>query len=70
MALGSEEERKAAFAALPEDQQRQIAYDYVHRVNKLGKQSFYAFYAAHWLTPATKEVIYEESRKIFSGEVE
>ena len=69
MKLGTEEERKAAFAALPEEQQRQIAYDYVHRVNKLGKQSFYAFYAAHWLTPATKEVIYEESRKIFSGEI-
>ena len=32
------------------------------------RQSFYAFYAAHWLTQAFKEVIYEESRKISAGE--
>ena len=68
MALGSEAAMKEAFAALPEEQQRQIAYDYIHRVYRKDRQSFYAFYAAHWLTQAFKEVIYEESRKISAGE--
>ena len=68
--LRSEQEKGEAFAKLPEEEQRRIAREYVHRVNKIGKPSSYAFYAAHWQTPAFKEEVYVESRKIFSGEIE
>ena len=68
--LRSEEERGEAFAKLPEEEQRRIAREYVHRVNKIGKPSSYSFYASHWLTPAVREELYVESRKIFSGEIE
>ena len=39
-------------------------------MNRIGKPSAYSFYAAHWLTPAVREVIYEETRKIYSGEIQ
>ena len=68
--LRSEQERGEAFAKLPEEEQRRIAREYVHRVNKIGKPSSYSFYASHWLTPAVREELYVESRKIFSGEIE
>jgi len=70
MALPSDAERGAAFAQLPEEQQRQIARDYIHRTNKIGKSSTYNFYASHFLTEAVKEELYRESRMIFSGEIE
>ena len=68
--LPTEEARRDAFAALPEEEQRRIAREYAHRVNRIGKPSAYSFYAAHWLTPAVREVIYEETRKIYSGEIQ
>jgi hypothetical protein len=67
--LPTEEARRDAFAALPEAEQRRIAREYAHRVNKLGKPSSYNFYASHWLTPAVREELYVESRKIYSGEL-
>ncbi|MDR0862705.1 MAG: methyltransferase [Oscillospiraceae bacterium] len=66
MALGSTDERGAAFAALPEEQQRAIAREYVDRTCQPGKSSFYNFYAAHFLTPAFKEEMYIQSRKNYS----
>lgn len=69
MKLPSDAERGEAFAKLPEEEQRRIAREYVHRVNKIGKPSTYAFYALHWCTPAFKEELYKESRKIYSGEI-
>jgi len=68
MALGSTEERGAAFAALPEEQQRQIARDYANRFCKKGKPSFYNFYAQHFNTPAFKEELYIQSRKNYSAD--
>ncbi|MBR4703773.1 MAG: hypothetical protein IKO91_08005, partial [Oscillospiraceae bacterium] len=67
MALATTEEKQAAFAKLPEEQQRQIARDYVNRVCKHGKPSFYNFYAAHWLTPAFREEMYKQSRMNYSA---
>ena len=55
-------EKGAAFAKLPEEQQRQIARDYVNRVCVHGKPSFYNFYAAAYLTPAFCEEMYKQSR--------
>jgi len=70
MALGSDEARAEAFAKLPEEEQRRIAREYIHRTNKIGKPSAYNFYATHFVTPAVREEMYVESRKIFSGEIE
>ena len=70
MKLPTTEERGAAFANLPEDEQRRIAREYAHRVNRIGKPSSYNFYATHWLTPAVREELYVETRKIYSGEIE
>ncbi|MDR0906879.1 MAG: methyltransferase [Oscillospiraceae bacterium] len=66
MALPSDNEKGAAFAALPEEQQRQIARDYADRVCVKGKPSFYNFYAAHFATPAFKEELYIRSRENYS----
>ena len=62
--------RGAAFAKLPEEEQRRIAREYALRVNKIGKPSTYAFYAMHWVTPAFREELYVTTRKIYSGEIE
>ena len=70
MALGSDAARAEAFAKLPEEEQRRIAREYIHRTNKIGKPSAYNFYATHFVTPAVREEMYVESRKIFSGEIE
>ena len=70
MALPSDAERGEAFAKLPEEEQRRIAREFVHRVNKPGKPSTFNFYASHFLTPAFREELYVESRKIYSGEIE
>ena len=70
MALGSDAARGEAFAKLPEEEQRRIAREYIHRTNKIGKPSAYNFYATHFVTPAVREEMYVESRKIFSGEIE
>lgn len=70
MDLPTDAERGEAFAKLPEAEQRRIAREYVHRTNRIGKPSMYNFYASHFLTPAVREEIYMESRKIFSGEIE
>ncbi len=67
MALQTNEERGAAFAKLPEEEQRRIAHEYAERVCKPGKPSFYNFYAAHWLTPAFREELYKTSREIYSS---
>jgi hypothetical protein len=69
MALPTTEERGAAFAALPEGEQRRIAREYADRVCVKGKPSFYNFYAAHFLTPAFREELYIQSRKNYGGEV-
>jgi hypothetical protein len=65
-ALGSDAEKGAAMAALPEEQQRQIAREYADRVCQPGKPSFFNFYAAHYATPAFKEELYIQSRKNYS----
>lgn len=70
MALPSDAERGAAFAKLPEEEQRRIAREYALRVNKIGKPSSYAFYAMHWVTPAFREELYVTTRKIYSGEIQ
>ena len=70
MALSSDAERGEAFAKLPEEEQRRIAREYAHRVNKPGKPSTYNFYAQHFVTPAFREEVYKETRKIFSGEID
>ncbi|MDR1299045.1 MAG: methyltransferase [Oscillospiraceae bacterium] len=66
MALASTDERGAAFAKLPEDEQRRIAREYADRVCVAGKPSFYNFYAAHFLTPAFREELYIRSRENYS----
>jgi len=67
MALPTTEEKQAAFAQLPEEEQRRIAREYANRVCKAGKPSFYNFYAAHWLTPAFREELYKQSRINYSA---
>ena len=66
MALPTTEEKGAAFAKLPEEEQRRIAREYADRVCVAGKPSFYNFYAAHWLTPAFREELYKQSRINYS----
>ncbi len=66
MALPTEQERGAAFAKLPEEEQRRIAREYVDRCCQPDKSSFYNFYAAHWLTPAFREEMYKQSRINYS----
>ncbi len=66
MALPTDQERGAAFAKLPEEEQRRIAREYVDRCCQPGKSSFYNFYAAHWLTPAFREEMYKQSRINYS----
>jgi len=68
MDLPTDQERREAFAALPEEEQRRIAREFVHRVNKPGKPSTYNFAAGLYLTDAFRDEMYVESRKIFSGE--
>jgi hypothetical protein len=67
MALPTNEERGAAFAALPEEEQRRVAREYADRVCVKGKPSLYNFYAAHFLTPAFREELYIRSRENYSG---
>ena len=62
MSKPTDAEKGAAFAALPEEQQRQIARDFVNRVCTKEKPSFFNFYAAHFLTPAFSEEMYKQSR--------
>ena len=66
MKLPTTDEQGAAFAKLPEEEQRRIAREYADRVCVHGKPSFYNFYAAHWLTPAFREELYKESRINYS----
>ena len=66
MALPTDQERGAAFAKLPEEEQRRIAREYVDRCCRPDKSSFYNFYAAHWLTPAFREEMYKQSRINYS----
>ena len=66
MALPTDQERGAAFAKLPEEEQRRIAREYVDRCCSPDKTSFYNFYAAHWLTPAFREEMYKQSRINYS----
>lgn len=66
MALPTDQERGAAFAKLPEEEQRRIAREYVNRCCRPDKSSFYNFYAAHWLTPAFREEMYKQSRINYS----
>ncbi|MDD6189730.1 MAG: uroporphyrinogen decarboxylase family protein [Clostridiales bacterium] len=66
MALPTTEEQGKAFAALPEEEQRRIAREYVDRVCQPGKPSFYNYYASHWLTPAFREEMYKQSRINYS----
>jgi hypothetical protein len=66
MALPTDQERGAAFAKLPEEEQRRIAREYCDRVCRPDKPSFYNFYAAHWLTPAFREEMYKQSRINYS----
>ena len=66
MALPTDQERGAAFAKLPEEEQRRIAREYVDRCCQPDKPSFYNFYAAHWLTPAFREEMYKQSRINYS----
>ena len=66
MALPTDQERGAAFAKLPEEEQRRIAREYVDRCCRPDKPSFYNFYAAHWLTPAFREEMYKQSRINYS----
>ena len=66
MKLATTDEQGAAFAKLPEEEQRRIAREYADRVCVHGKPSFYNFYAAHWLTPAFREELYKESRINYS----
>ena len=66
MKLPTTDEQGAAFAKLPEEEQRRIAREYADRVCVHGKPSFYNFYAAHWLTPDFREELYKESRINYS----
>ena len=66
MALQTEDEKRAAFAALPEEEQRRIAREYADRVCRPDKPSFYNYYASHWLTPAFREELYKQSRINYS----
>ena len=66
MALQTEDEKRAAFAALPEEEQRRIAREYADRVCSPDKPSFYNYYASHWLTPAFREELYKQSRINYS----
>ena len=66
MAQPTDAEKGAAFAKLPEEEQRRIAREYVDRVCQPGKPSFYNFYAAHFLTPAFREEMYKQSRMNYS----
>ena len=66
MALPTDQERGAAFAKLPDEEQRRIAREYVDRCCRPDKSSFYNFYAAHWLTPAFREEMYKQSRINYS----
>ena len=66
MALPTDQEKGAAFAALPEEEQRRIAREYVDRCCQAGKPSFYNYYASHWLTPAFREEMYKQSRINYS----
>lgn len=67
MALDTDAARGAAFAALPEEEQRRIAREYADRVCAAGKPSFYNFYALHFMTPAFREELYIRSRENYSG---
>ena len=67
MSKTTDADKGAAFAALPEEEQRRIAREYVDRVCAPGKPSFYSFYAAHFLTPAFREEMYKESRIVYGG---
>ena len=62
MALPTTEEKGAAFAKLPEEEQRRIAREYCDRFCRADRPSLYNFYAAHWLTPAFREEMYKQSR--------
>jgi len=66
MAQPTDAAKGAAFAALPEEEQRRIAREYVDRVCQPGKASFYNFYAAHFLTPAFRDEMYKQSRMNYS----
>lgn len=56
------------FDQLSEEEQRKAASDYVNRVCKAGKPSFYNAYAGPFLTDAFREEMYVQSRKIYSGD--